>query len=164
MMNEHLHRHEIAGFDELAGERREAALDHLGACAECRAAWLADDDSRVFSLLARAPLAEEKLAQLSKRLDAAIDELQPRVAGRRGVFRVASIAASLLLAAVLGVVMWNHELPARIATVEEIEALPADEEVAGIRLVTTPDGEAQVLDLSIGGTQILMIFDESIEL
>jgi hypothetical protein len=164
MMNEHLNQHEIAGFDALADERRDAALDHLRECGVCRTAWLADDESRVFSLLARAPLAEEKLAQLSDRLDAAIDELQPRGPVRRGVFRVASIAASLLLAAVLGVVMWNHELPARIATVEDIAPLPFDEEIAGIRLVTTPGGEAQVLDLSIGGTQILMIFDESIEL
>lgn len=165
-MKEHLQQHEIVGFDALADNRRAAALDHLQGCAACRAAWLAQGGSRVFALLARVPLPEDRLEQLSERVDAALDGLQQRLPARRGVFRVASIAASLLLAAALGAVLWNHELPVeQVATLDEIEALaPPDEEVAGIRLVATPGGEAQVLDLSIGGTQILMIFDESIEL
>ncbi len=165
-MSDHLQPHQLAAFDALADDQRAAALDHVRECAVCRAAWLAEDGSRVFALLARAPLPEHRLERLSERVDAALDRLEPRVPVRRGMFRVASIAASLLLAAVLGAVLWNHELPAEpVAVLDEIDALPPlDEGVAGLRLVASPGGEAQVLDLSIGGTQILMIFDESIEL
>ena len=165
-MNDHLQRHEIAAFDTLANDQRATALDHVRECAVCRAEWLAEDGSRVFALLARAPLPEERLERLSERVDAALDQLEPRVPARRVVFRVASIAASLLLAAALGAVLWNHELPAEpVAVLDETDVLPLfEEDVAGIRLVASPGDEAQVLDLSIGGTQILMIFDESIEL
>ena len=164
-MNDHLQRHQLTAFDALADDQRAAALDHVRECAVCRAAWLAEDGSRVFALLARAPLPEDRLERLSERVDAALDRLPPRVPARRDMFRVASIAASLLLAVALGAVLWNHELPAeRVVAVDETDMLPPlDEDVAGIRLVASP-GEAQVLDLSIGGTQILMIFDESIEL
>ena len=165
-MNDHLQRHQIAAFEALADDQRAAALDHVCECAMCREAWLAEDGSRVFALLARAPLPKDRLEQLSERVDRALDRLEPRVPARRDVFRVASIAASLLLAAVLGAMLWNHEMPAkRVAELDEIDMLPPlEEEVAGIRLVATPGGEAQVLDLVIGETQILMIFDESIEL
>ncbi len=165
-MNDHLQRHEIAGFDALVDDPRAAVLDHVRECAVCRAAWLAEDGSRVFALLARAPLPEDRLEQLSERVDAGLDRLELGVPARRGMFRLASIAASLLLAAALGAVLWNHEPPAKqVAALDAIDVPPPlEEEVAGIRLVASPGGEAQVLDLSIGGTQILMIFDESIEL
>jgi len=166
MMSDHLRRHQFAAFDALADDQRGAALDHLRECAVCRAAWLAEDGSRVFALLARVPFPEDRLERLSERVDAALDGLEARVPAQRGVFRVTSIAASLLLAVALGAVLWNHELPAnRVAGLDPISVLPPfEEDVAGIRLVASPGGEAQVLDLSIGGTQILMIFDESIKL
>ena len=163
-MSDHLRQEEILGFDALLGDRRATALEHLCECASCRAECLAASETSVFALLSRAPLPEEKLEQLSARIETALDELQAPLPVRRRVFRIASIAASLLLAAVLGAVMWTHEVPARGTMFAELEPLGVDEDVAGIRLVSTPGGEAQVLDLSIGETQILMIFDESIEL
>ena len=162
MMRDHLRQDEIFGFDALLGDRRAAALEHLCECASCRAECLAHSETSVFSLLSRAPLPEERLEQLSARIGTALDELKTPLPRR--VFRVASIAASLLLAAALGAVMWNHEVPARGVTFAELDPAGAEEDVAGIRLVATPGGEAQVMDLSIGETQILMIFDESIEL
>ena len=165
-MSDHLQRHEIAGFDALVDGQRAAVLDHVSECAVCRTAWLGEDGSRVFALLARAPLPEDRLEHLSERVDAALNRLELGGPARRGMFRLASIAASVLLAAALGAVLWNHEPPAKqIAVLDAIDVLPAlEEEVAGIRLVASPGDEAQVLDLMIGGTQILMIFDESIEL
>lgn len=162
-MSEHLRQDEISGFDGLSDARRRSALDHLAGCAECRAYWLADDDARVFSLLARTPIPEDRLEQLSERIDTALDELQSGRPARRRMFGVASIAASLLLAAVFGAALWDHELPAS-ATAEIEPLVSADEDVAGIQFVDTAGENAQVLDLSIGGTQVLMIFDESIEL
>ena len=57
-MSEHLQQHEILGIDALVDERSAQALDHLRACATCRVAWLAEDGSRVFSLLSRAPISD----------------------------------------------------------------------------------------------------------
>jgi len=165
MKNDHLKPDEIGGFDALTGDRRMAALEHLSGCSTCRVACLADNQASVFALLARVTVPEEKLEQLSARIEAALDGVAPGVQVRRSPFhRIASIAASLLLAVVLGAVMWNHEAPQPVASFAEIEALGVDEDVPGIRLVATPGEQPQVLDLSIGGTQILMIFDESIEL
>jgi len=168
-MSEHLRQDEISAFDTLADERRRAALEHFAECAACRAGWLAEDGARVFSLLARAPIPQRRLEQLSERIDTALDGLRPRRPARRRLFGAASIAASLLLAAVLGAVLWDHELPVGdVSAVAEIDALglpaQAEEELAGIQFVDTDGKDAQVLDLSIGGTQVLMIFDDSIEL
>ncbi|NIM01148.1 MAG: hypothetical protein GTO30_01205 [Acidobacteria bacterium] len=164
-MAEHPKQAEIVGFDALARDRREAVLAHVADCASCRAAWLAEDGSRLFSLLSHAPIPEPKLRELSARVGAAVDRLTPQ-ATRRLRFRIASIAASLLLAAVLGGVLWNHEWPTgRVATMDEIEALPLlDEEVAGMQVIETSGENAQVLNLNVGGTEIVMIFDESIDL
>ncbi|NIM61554.1 MAG: hypothetical protein GTO30_07840, partial [Acidobacteria bacterium] len=107
-MNEHLPNHALTAFDSLADERRAGVLDHVRACAECRAAWLAADSSRVFALLGRMPIPGRELDRLSARLDAALDREPPRIRPRR-FLRVASIAASLLLALVLGAVLWNQE-------------------------------------------------------
>jgi hypothetical protein len=165
MKNDHLNPEEILGFDALTGDRRVAALEHLCGCSTCREACLASDEAGVFALLSRVAIPQEKLDQLSLRIDAALDDVRPAVPIRRNPFhRVASIAASVLLAAVLGAVMWNHEAPEPVVSFADIEALGVEEAISGIRLVSTPGDRPQVLDLSIGGTQILMIFDESIEL
>jgi len=165
-MSDHLSRHRIEDYDSLSAERRADVLEHVRDCAGCRTAWLAEDDSRLFALLAHAPIPEHKLDQLSARIDAAIDRVEPRIRTRRLGYAAASVAASLLLAAVLGAVLWNHETPAPMLThLDEIVVQPAlEEEIAGIKLVASPDDEAQVLDLKLGETQVLMIFDESIEL
>ncbi len=165
MMGEHLTQAEIAGFDAMTEERRSVVLEHVAECPACRAAWLEEDGSRLFSLLSRAPVPEPRLEERSARVGSALDELAPAATGRLR-FRIASIAASLLLAAVLGGVLWNHEWPdGRAATPGQIESLPVlNEEVAGMQVVETPGEDSQVLNLNVGGTQIVMIFDESIDL
>jgi len=161
-MTRHLDRELIEGFESISDAARETALVHLRGCAGCRAAWIADEPSRVFALLSRAPVPEQRLELLSQRVAAAVAprERTPRWYG------AASIAASLLLAAVLGAVLWSHELPQQsIARIEEIGSpgrMPLED--IGARLVALPGEESRVLDLTIGETQVLLIFDESIEL
>ncbi len=164
-MSKHIEQAEITGFDTLGDDRRNLVLTHVAECSSCRAAWLVEDGSRLFSLLSRTPIPEHRLDELSARVSAAVNDLTPSTA-RRHRFHAAAVAASLLLAAVLGGVLWNHEWPSeQAATMHRIEALPVlDDEVAGMQVVETPGRDSRVLDLKVGGTQILMIFDESIDL
>ena len=165
-MSDHLSQLEITGFDALPEARRESALDHLGGCTACRVNWLAEDPARVFSLLGGAPIDEQRLDELSARVSAAVDALEPVPVPRRSWGRVASIAASLVLAVGLGAVLWNQQ-PVQTAVALPIDILPAalEEELAGMELVTSPGDDARVLTLDLGETtQVLMIFDEAIEL
>lgn len=165
-MSEHLSQLEMAGFDELSDARRESALDHLGGCTACRVTWLEEDPARVFSLLGRAPIDEQRLDELSARVSSAVDALEPATAAGRSWWRVASIAASLVLGVGLGAVLWNQQ-PVQTAVALPIDILPAtlEEELAGMELVTSPGDDARVLTLDLGETtQVLMIFDEAIEL
>jgi hypothetical protein len=117
-------------------------------------------------LLSRAEIPEQRLNELSVRVSRAVDGLETAPAQRRMGFGAAAIAASVLLAAFVGAALWTHEIPqgphARLENIVPLQ--PLDEGVAGMRLVASPGEEAQVFDLKIGETQVLMIFDESIEL
>lgn len=156
-MRIHLGRPEIEAFDSLGDEARGTALAHLRDCAGCRVLWLAEEPSRVFALLAQATIPADRLERLSARIDA---EIRP---ARRRWLGAASIAASVLLAALVATVSWNHALPvASIAAVGSLE--PGDADAMGTRLVALPGDDARVVDLTIGETQVLLIFDESIEL
>ena len=166
-MSDHLPTQTLREFEAMGATARDAALAHMEGCAACRKLWLAHDPVRAFALLSRAPIPETALDRLSGRIAAAVDSLDPRsrFAGRRW-FGAAAVAASMLLAALVGALLWTHEMPEeQVARIDEIGFLqPLVDEVAEMRLVAIPGDQAQVFDLTIGETQVLMIFDESIEL
>jgi len=169
-MSLHLEPHQIEGFESLPGDARDVALAHLRDCGACRAAWIADEPSRVFALLSTVKIPEGRLEQLSERVAAEIDPGRARaskISGPARLYGAASIAASLLLAAVLGAVLWTRELPSEpIVRLEEVGTLlPLPLESMDTRLVALPQNDdSSWFDLNIGETQVLLIFDESIEL
>jgi hypothetical protein len=137
-----------------------------------------DDLSRLFSQLRDQPIPEDRLDELTARLDQQIaQEAEEIVTGSRFQWhRVASIAASLLLAALISIPLSTYETAEPVAMhrferTESLEALVptgaveamALPEISGIEFISSP-GDAQTLDIELGDARVLMIFDESINL
>ena len=160
-MNGHPDPLRIDDLDE--GERREA-LEHLGRCGACRKEALAGEASRLFALLAARPVPLDILDQVSVGVAAALRGGTPvsrRVPSSR--FRTASAwaAAATLAAALLVPLAGRLEQPGpdRAAAIPTGAAVPR----AGVQLVASP-GPIQTVDLTVGETQLVMIFDPRLEL
>jgi hypothetical protein len=157
----HLESRAIDRFDDLDRAARAAAVEHASGCADCRARLLAADPTRSFALLAAVPIPAGRLERLSADVGREIDRLGGRSSSRGRA--VGSIAASVALAAALVGLVGDRGAD----TVERagVERPPARVEPAYGRVdVLSSPGEAQVLDLRVGGTQVVMIFDKDLEL
>ena len=130
----------------LNGEAREAALDHLVGCSDCRRLWLADDPTRAFALLGRAPIPGPVL-------DGVVDGVRRATAPRRRFAVGAWAAALVIVATLLGFSLRETETPL------ELDARPR----GTLALLESP-GEAEVFDLAVGDRQVVMIFDQEFEL
>lgn len=161
-------------WDNLRGAEREQAVGHLVRCAACRTRLLASDPTRAFALLGAEAIPVAALRRLDERVDEALS------AARRGArptgARWLSLAASLALAAWIGAWVAGRPGPA-VEPAAEIAAAAGNglrfeaqsdagslsEGIRGFRLVGAgPD--AQVLDLTVGETQVVMIFDGKLEI
>ena len=141
---------------ELSAEEREALLGHLRTCAACRERVAAADPSRLFGMLALQPVSRDDLDRLSASIETALDAAPPRREAGWGR-RLMPLAASLLLAGLVGGYLWTQRGPAPAPPVVGF-ALPVD------RPSIEVEGSAQVLDLVVGDTQVVMIFDEALDL
>ncbi len=164
-MSQHLNEATLAAFAALDGEARRLAREHLAGCAACRFRLVGDDPARIFSLLGGMPVPRPVLDEVSRRVTAAVAD---RSAGS-GVTRatrwrtVGVLAASLLLATLVGLPLVGPPTSRRasgpVPSVEFEAAAPR----AAVDLVE-PAAGAQVFDLTVGDTQVVMIFDEGLEL
>ncbi len=161
-MTAHLESRVIDRFDDLDRAARAAAVEHAAGCADCRARLLAADPTRAFALLASVPITAGRLERLSADVGREIDRLGGRSSSRGRA--IGSIAASVALAAALVGLVGDRGAP---ATVERVGVEPPSAGVepayGRVDLLSSP-GEAQVLDLRVGGTQVVMIFDKDLEL
>ena len=169
-MNEkHLASEQIAGFDALAASERENALAHMRVCGPCRERLCAEEPSRLFALLALEPIPDAALEQLSRRVSVDLDRESGGAAVRRRWPEVASIAASLFIAVIfLGYSWMPSSETSALAGPVAIDApasqfASADESPGQIQLISSP-GTAQVLDLTVGDTRVVMIFDEALDI
>ena len=149
-------------FGSLAGPARQEALRHLAACSMCRDAIVREAPESLFSLLALEPESPEMLdavsAGVARRLDGTrpswIEALRERglpPSGARLAVAAAVAACGLLF-------------PFLRAPLPKSPALAlASPDRAGVTLVE-PAPEAQVIDLTVGGTQVVMIFDPELKL
>lgn len=163
-MTDHPETRQLIEFDSLDERARTALLLHVRDCSRCRAVWAAADPTRQFAALRLAPLDPAVLDRLSAGIDRGIEGEQAR--RRRGrLYGVASIAASLLLAAVVGGFLWRGDVapPPGTAALQGAGAL-RDDTWSGVELVASPGDEARVVDLTIGETRVVMIFDEALDL
>ena len=159
-MSRHLEEPTIAGFEDLGPVARSEAVAHAADCAACRVRLLEADPTRAFALLADLEVPEARLARFDAELARELSALSSRATGPRWL-RLASVAASIALAAlILGLVGDRAtDRSARPGVASSIGVAP----YGTVELLSSP-GEAQVLDLRVGGTQVVMIFDEDLEL
>jgi hypothetical protein len=168
----HLERQRILDLDSLAPAEREEALGHLVRCADCRGVLAADGTERLFSLLATERVPDAVLDRLSASVTAAVAAEEPARPRRLG-FAAASVAASLLLAGLLGTYLLKSEVepppvPAAVAVAPVPAPAPAQAAPSGVETssgfeLVTPE-EAEVVRVRIGDAELVMVFDEALAL
>ncbi len=158
----------LRGDDLPRAERREL-LTHLHGCAACRATMADEDPSALFSLLALEPVPETVLARVSRGVADGIARESRRHSTRRA-YALGSVAASLVLAAFLGVYLRTDDgppgapaIPPKVVDVET-EAISAAENAvpAGFFEVLDSPSSADVVSMSFDEVDFVMIFDEEL--
>jgi hypothetical protein len=153
----------IEGVDLASTERRDL-LAHVRGCAACRADLASHDPSLLFSTLALEPVPAEVLDRVSQGAASAIARERRRSATRRA-YAWGSLAASILIAGLLGGYVWTQRgleptRPPRPEVVDVIRA-PAPEAAipaAMIEILDSP-GNADVVEMIVGDVEVVMIFD-----
>jgi len=157
----------VSGHPDLRAARSEPArrecLRHMATCEECRASFAGDDPSALFALLALREPDEEALEEVSRSVAARLGAERRSVLDawrERGLPRLlpAAVAAAVALAFVLAGL--RGAVPPGPSGSEFAIADPGRADVR----VTETDGPAQVVDLTVGSTQVVMIFAAEIDL
>jgi len=162
-MDGHPGRQRLSDFDALEDVERREVLLHLADCGPCRSIWLDADPSRAFALLEIDSVPTSSLDGLTARINDAIDAVEARPAARRAGFGWASLAASVLLTAVIGGYLVSRPGVEERPIVAGTSVVQPDEFAgSGIEVMTPAD--ADVYDLTVGDTQIVMIFDERLDI
>jgi len=147
--------------DDLTAAERLDLLAHVRVCATCRASWVAGRPARLFALLALDEPSPHDLDRLSERVSAAIDREGRPGGGRRRAW--SSVAAAVVLAGLLGTYLWNGA-PATPRDRAGLDEPPRATVAFGeFELLSSP-GTAEVYDLIVGDTHLVMIFDETLDL
>jgi hypothetical protein len=116
-----------------------------------------EDPTAIFARLREVEIPAELLAAVSDGVSRALEHEAPRRAWLRPA---AAWAAAAALAAAVLVPAWREPRPVAPLAAVAPHAEPAR---AGISSLRTP-GPAQVLDLTVGDTQVVMIFDAELAL
>jgi hypothetical protein len=162
-MGGHPDPHQLSQFDSLEDVERREVLRHVAACGACRSVWVEADPSRVFALLGADAMPETALDRLTAGINDEIDAVETVSVGRRPGFGWASLAASVMLAAAIGGYLVSRPDVVSRASVAEAVATQHDQFAGSGIEVMTPAG-ADVYDLTVGDTQIVMIFDERLDI
>jgi len=148
-------------FAGLTGDRRAEAVRHLSRCAACRLSLAEHDPTALFALLGSVPMSPTLLEAATPRARD-LDTEGGKVAPIGRAPRWVAMAASLTLAALLGVAAFrSRPAPGILATMPP--PLDAPTPRARVALVSSP-GTPRVVDLTVGETQVVMIFDSRLSL
>jgi len=143
-----------ASLDTRDRRERRALLAHAARCAACRGQLVAGDPAKIFALLAAHPMPEEILEEVSAGVRGA-----PSRAPRTGLRAAAAWAAAAVLVGALALVL--REPGTALGPPPDVAALAVP--AGGLRLLRPPSA-ARVVDLTVGQTQVVMIFDEGLDL
>lgn len=153
----------------LSGATRHALLVHLQCCARCRALLAGQEPERQFGLLKLEPIPQGILDRVSDGVSAELAREAGRLPRRR-LLAWGSLAASLLLAGMFGTYLWQGRnadpLPdAAVNRIERREVAFADPAVSAsmIKVLDSP-GDVDVVKFTVGETELVMIFDEALDL
>jgi len=153
---------------ELPAAERSRLLEHLQSCPRCRAEVAASDPTRLFTLLGDQPVPAGVLERVSTGAAAAIAVERQRRTIRP--WAMGAVAASVLVAGVFGAYLSNRpgvEPPAPIPVKSALSEPKTAAEVsipAGMIEVLESPGDADVVEMSVGDVQVVMIFDEALEI
>jgi hypothetical protein len=146
-----------------SGERAEH-LRHAGECAACREKLLDGRPERIFMLLgSESPPAD--------RLDLLTAEVMRRIEGESSfhgfgqrIRALVPVAASIILAGLFGIYTTINRVQSPLGMAAAAEPyLEASAPAEGIELISSP-GDAQVMEFTVGETQVVMIFDEALDI
>ena len=141
---------------------RPELLEHLAACAICRARAAEHDPVTLFALCALEPVPEEVAERVSRGAELAIAS----AARRRRVGRAvswAALAASLAAAGVFALFERGHvasPAPGRTAVVVE-DTSPQASPASMIEVLDSP-GTADVVEMAVGDAEVTIIFDKEL--
>ncbi len=152
-------------------ERRHRELREALEDPAARQRLAGDDPTRLFALLATRPVPDAVLDAVSREVAAGIRR-EGRRPGASRWLAWGGVAAGLLLAATLAVPLYRPLGPPATVVVDSgggawadpvtpQETLPGRE---GLQLTLAGDARPQVFDLAVGDVQVVMIFDEGLEL
>ena len=162
-MGGHLDARQLSEFDALEDVERREVLGHVAVCGSCRAVWVEADPSRLFALLEADAVPTAALDRLTERVNEEIDAVATTSIRRRPGLGWASLAASVMLAAAVGGYLVSRPDVVGPANVAEAVAIQQDRFAgSGIEVMTPAD--ADVFDLTVGDTRIVMIFDERLDI
>lgn len=152
-------------WDTAPAVERRRWMGHVESCSRCRDRWLGEEPSRLFSLLEEAPVDREILDDLT---DGVLEEIGGIPRKGIGSRTVAVLAASFILAvlALPFLMVTGTTGPATSPVIAENAIPPAglyEPTAAGVEILSTP-GTARVVDMTVGETKVVMIFDERLEL
>lgn len=145
---------------ELAGAARAGALRHVAGCAVCRRAIAERRPELLFSLLALEEESPEILDAVSEQVSRRLADPPPswvESLRERGLPPAAARLAVAAAVAACGVLFLRPPSP------PAPPVAAAAPERAGVTLVE-PAPEARLIDLTVGGTQVVMIFDPELKL
>jgi len=158
----------VEGADLPVAERRNI-LNHVRDCAPCRAELAGHDPSLLFSCLTLEPIPDGLLDRVSARAGAAIDRERRHRRSRRAL-AWGSLAASFLVGGLFLAYAWSQRgsvpaAPTRAATSETAPAgfLGAAVPAGMIEILDSP-GSADVVEISVGDVEVVMIFDEALKI
>jgi hypothetical protein len=150
---------DLALLSSSSGTTRRAMLAHLAQCASCRSRAAEQDPSVLFSLLALAPVPEATLDGLSvevARLAGRDRSPYGALAGAATWPRRAAAAAAVVLTLLLGYAMLRE--PPAAPPALSMARPRADVDVESGR------GVSQVIDLTVGETQLVMVYNGNLKL
>ncbi len=140
-------------------EERRALLAHVRECPACRGVVIDHDPAMLFGLLALAPLPPVLLDDLSR-------EVARRAGNDRQPFGVLALASTWPRRAAAAA-MFALTLLTGYATLHERPASPTPLALSSRRADVAVDsgrGVSQVIDLTVGETQIVMVYNGELKL
>ena len=142
-----------------SGPKRSAMASHLRACGACQRAIAACDPSALFGLLALAPLPESLLDDLSAAVARRAGSDRPSYGAlvAAGAWPRRAAAAAIFVLTILSGYATLFRRP-ESAPSPSLFSKRADVEVESGR------GVSQVIDLTVGETQIVMVYNGDLNL